>query len=105
MKSNSKKRLGPKETREFLSGLQWPKTPEQLQKLKADLDHEAQFLPVIIEVMPGHHVETGLRFLADVAYGPNGEEILPDENGIFWWQDQGYMVAPSESPDSEQGSS
>ena len=86
----------PRDFREWLANqgnFTWLEGEKELELLQRDLNEEAAFMEVYEVTAYGDHDQSGLTFLDDVAYGPGGEEILPDEHGIVWWGERGYKLS------------
>jgi hypothetical protein len=93
---DSRSFTAPRDFRQWLAdagNFTWLAGERELERLVGDLFEEAAYLDVVEVPYFGQHYESGLWFFKDVAYGPNGEEILPDEHGVFWTEDKGYQVA------------
>ena len=71
----------------------WKDGERVLQELEQDLFEEAAFSTVLEVTYFGEHEPSGNWFFDDVAYGHKGQEILPDEFGIFWMDNGCFQVA------------
>lgn len=79
----------PSKFREWLldscSGATWSAGERELNRLQNDFSREVSFKDVIEVPLRGYHEPSRLWFFEDVAYGPDGEQYLPNpKTGIFW---------------------
>lgn len=90
---------GLKNFREWLldsGGGTWHGGEKDLQDLTEDMDHQA-FMRDIHEIVRfGYDKTTGIWFFGDAAKGPDGEDIYPDDKGIYWHNGFGYQIDASE---------
>jgi hypothetical protein len=93
---DSRAATAPRDFRQWLANAgnyNWEEGEKELEKLLSDLFGEAAFFDVLEVTSCGQHQPSGLWLYKDVAFGPNGEEILSDEHGVFWGRDGGYKLS------------
>jgi hypothetical protein len=82
----------PTRFREWLlnaGGFSWETGERELQALHADSGRFLARKEVERVVVRGWHEASKLWFFADAAYTSDGTQLLPDEHGIFWHDNQG----------------
>lgn len=90
---DSKSFTAPRDFRHWLTqngNLSWQGGERQLQALQQDIDFQLAYRNVIQLVCYGCERVDGLWFVDDCAFAPDGTQILPDEDGIFWHLGKGY---------------
>jgi hypothetical protein len=82
----------------------WKAGEREMQDLQLDIAHEAAFREVDQVAAFGWHEESGLWFVDDCAFA-GGQELLPDEHGVYWWEGRGYQFSKSgkDGQDFRQG--
>ncbi len=90
---DSKSLTAPREFRLWLSdkgNFGWEAGERSLQALQRDLNFALAYRNVIQLVCYGCERVDGLWFTDDCAFAPDGMQILPDRDGIFWYCGKGY---------------
>jgi hypothetical protein len=84
----------------------WEAGEREMNKLQLDVGNDAAYKDVYEIVSLGWHPiggrldegvgfspQKGIWFLGDCAYGPRGELLEPDDQGVYTYEDKGYMLA------------
>jgi hypothetical protein len=83
----------PRDFRRWLAqngNFSWQGGERQLQALQQDIDFYLAYRNVIQLICYGAERPEDLWIVDDCAFAPDGTQILPDDNGIFWYCDSGY---------------
>lgn len=84
----------PRDFRRWLAqngNFNWQGGERQLQALQQDIDFLLAYKDVIQLVCYGCERVDGLWFVDDCAFAPDGTQILPDKDSIFWHSGKGYQ--------------
>lgn len=90
---DSRSFTAPREFRQWLSdrgNYGWEGGERQLQALQRDINFALAYREVLQLVCFGCPQVGGVWFVDDCAYAPDGTEILPDRDDIFWHAGKGY---------------
>jgi len=88
-------------------GLVWEAGEREMNALQYDVANYSAWRQVQEVVSIGWHplggkigkfgdeepVEKGIWFFGDCAFDPHGNLLSPDEYGIYWYEEQGYMLS------------
>lgn len=82
----------------------WESGERPLQALQRDLNYALAYRDVIQLVCYGCERVNGLWFTDDCVFAPDGTQILPDPDGIFWHRGKGYKFLrnPEDIPVCEE---
>jgi len=67
-----------------------------LQELQLDILHDSAFMDVQEVTAIGYDVNSKIWFMGDCAYAGD-EELLADEDGVYWHNGMGYLLAETGS--------
>lgn len=69
----------------------------ELEALREDTDNLSAYLEVFELTWFGWHAKPKLWVAADCAITPDGQFLLPDQDGVFWWAESGYLMGKADS--------
>jgi hypothetical protein len=79
----------------------WMTGETELELLRHDVHHYSAFLHVYQTTWFGWHADSKLWIAGDCAITPEGGMILPDREGIIWWNGLGYMMGEADAEGEE----
>lgn len=74
----------------------WMTGEQELEMLRHDIHQLAAYRRVYQVAHFGWHEDSKLWIAADCAIAPDGSEIVPDNDGVLWWDGLGYLIGDTD---------
>jgi len=84
-----------------MGNFKWGEGEKELNKLQEDMNRDLAYRMVYQVAHFGWHDESKLWLFDDCAITPEGNLLLPDEDGIIWWQGLGYQLSQTDREGEE----